>query len=164
MVDLKNVLFFYLGKKKQHAIYNKVKNKGEKRDHWLDHADDTYEPKLIDDIKATLRVLKLFIPLPVFWALYDQQGSRWTLQATRMDGQIGSFLMQPDQMQVVNPLLILAFIPLFEACIYPLFAKIRFIDTPLKKLTVGALLASLAFVVSGIVELELEVMKGAIFS
>lgn len=61
-------------------------------------------------------------------------------------------------MQVVNPLLILLFIPIFEGCIYPLFAKIRLINTPLKKLTVGALLASLAFLVSGIVELELEVI------
>ncbi|XP_014488865.1 PREDICTED: peptide transporter family 1-like isoform X2 [Dinoponera quadriceps] len=139
-----------------HAIYNKVKGKSGKRDHWLDHADDTYDHKLIDDIKVSLQVLKLFIPLPVFWALYDQQGSRWTFQATRMDGQIGSFLMEPDQMQVVNPLLILAFVPLFEICIYPLFAKIHLIDTPLKKLATGTLLASLAFIVTGLVDLRLE--------
>lgn len=106
-----------------------------------------------------MQVLKLFIPLPVFWALYDQQGSRWTLQAARMDGEIGNYLMEPDQLQVINPLLILAFIPLFESCIYPLFAKIHLINTPLKKLTVGALLASVAFVVSGIVELQLEVIQ-----
>ncbi|XP_032688507.1 peptide transporter family 1-like isoform X2 [Odontomachus brunneus] len=139
-----------------HAIYNKIKGKNGKRDHWLDHADDTYDRKLIDDIRVSLQVLKLFIPLPIFWALYDQQGSRWTFQATRMDGQIGSFLLEPDQMQVVNPLLILAFVPLFEVCIYPLFAKIHLIDTPLKKLATGTLLAALAFVVTGIVDLQLE--------
>lgn len=49
-----------------------VKNK-EKREHWLDHADDKYDRGLIEDIKALLRVLVLFIPLPVFWALFDQQ-------------------------------------------------------------------------------------------
>lgn len=31
-----------------------------------------------------------------------------------MNGEIGDFILKPDQMQVVNPLLILAFIPLFE--------------------------------------------------
>ncbi|XP_012222206.1 solute carrier family 15 member 1 isoform X2 [Linepithema humile] len=139
-----------------HAIHNKIRNKGNKRDHWLDHADDTYDNKLIEDTKAALRVLKLFIPLPIFWALYDQQGSQWTFQATRMDGQIGSFVLLPDQLQAVNPLLIVIFIPIFETCIYPFFTRIHMIDTPLKKLVVGGFLASLAFVAAGLVELGLE--------
>jgi len=145
--------------KNQHAIYNKIKSKKGKRDHWLDHADDIYDNKLIEDIKVALRVLKLFIPLPIFWALYDQQGSQWTFQATRMDGQIGGFVLLPDQLQAVNPLLIIIFIPIFETCIYPAFAKIHFIDTPLKKLVAGGLLASVAFVAAGIVEIELEVVS-----
>lgn len=74
-----------------------------------------------------------------------------------MDGQIGSFLIKADQMQVVNPLLILSFIPIFETCLYPLFAKIKIIDTPLKKLTTGGFLAAIAFVASALVELQLEV-------
>lgn len=142
-----------------HALYKKSTQKKERKvdhDHWLDHANDKYDVKLIADIKATLQVLKLFIPLPFFWALYDQQGSRWTFQATRMDGQIGSFLIKADQMQVVNPLLILSFIPIFETCLYPLFAKIKIIDTPLKKLTTGGFLAALAFIASALVELQLE--------
>jgi len=144
--------------KNQHAIYNKIVSKKKRRD-WLDHADDVYDNKLIEDIKVALRVLKLFIPLPIFWALYDQQGSQWTFQATRMDGQIGGFVLLPDQLQAVNPLLIIIFIPIFETCIYPAFAKIHFIDTPLKKLVVGGLLASVAFVAAGIVEIELEVIS-----
>jgi len=28
------------------------------------------------------------------------QGSRWTLQATRMDGELFGYLIKPDQMQV----------------------------------------------------------------
>nr|XP_033330919.1 peptide transporter family 1 isoform X1 [Megalopta genalis]XP_033330925.1 peptide transporter family 1 isoform X2 [Megalopta genalis] len=137
-----------------HAIYNKVTSK-KKRDHWLDYADDQYDKTMISDIRDTLQVLMLFIPIPIFWALFDQQGSRWTLQAARMNGEIGSWLLQPDQMQVINPLLVLAFIPLFEACIYPLMAKIG-IRSPLRKLTIGGLLAALAFVVSAIVEYQLE--------
>ncbi|XP_077280577.1 solute carrier family 15 member 2 isoform X2 [Temnothorax americanus] len=139
-----------------HAIGNKMRKKEGKRDHWLDHADDIYDNKLIEDIKVSLRVLKLFIPLPIFWALYDQQGSQWTFQATRMDGQIGSFMLLPDQLQAVNPLLIIIFIPIFETCIYPVFAKIHIIDTPLKKLVAGGFLASVAFIVAGIVEIQIE--------
>lgn len=42
------------------------------------------------------------------------QGSRWTFQADRMEQDIGSWTLKADQMQVLNPLLILIFIPLFE--------------------------------------------------
>ena len=32
-----------------------------------------YQVKFVDDVKATLRVLFMFLPLPLFWALFDQQ-------------------------------------------------------------------------------------------
>lgn len=83
----------------QTAIKEKTKSKS-KRDHWLDYAIDKHGAKLIEDIKATLKVLVLYIPLPVFWALFDQQGSAWTFQAKRMDGYIGFYTILPDQMQV----------------------------------------------------------------
>lgn len=30
----------------------------------------------------------MFIPTPIFWALSDQQGSRWTLQAEKLNGDM----------------------------------------------------------------------------
>ncbi|XP_077302122.1 peptide transporter family 1 [Arctopsyche grandis] len=140
-----------------HALSRRRKVKKEmKVEHWLDYADDEFDYILINDIKAVLKVLLLFIPLPVFWALFDQQGSRWTFQATRMNGAIGSFILKPDQMQVVNPLLILLFIPLFEVAIYPALRWCRVIRKPLDKMILGGMLAAIAFIISGIVELELE--------
>ena len=50
------------------------------------------QAKLVRDIKYVLRILILYIPLPLFWTLFDQQGSRWTLQAVRMDGYVVSIL------------------------------------------------------------------------
>ena len=87
---------------------------------------------------------------------YLFQGSRWTFQATRMDGELGSWSLKPDQVQVVNPLLILLFIPVFEAVIYPLLAKCN-IKRPLQKLGIGGVLGAVAFVISAIVELQLQV-------
>jgi len=46
---------------------------GVKKAHWLDHASDKYGQRLIEDIKMVLRVLVLYLPLPFFWALFDQQ-------------------------------------------------------------------------------------------
>ncbi|CAG9558248.1 unnamed protein product [Danaus chrysippus] len=137
-----------------HAIVKSCKSK-DKREHWLDRADDKFDTNLIEDIKALLRVLVLFIPLPVFWALFDQQGSRWTFQADRMEQDIGSWTLKADQMQVLNPLLILVFIPLFEVAIYPFLTWCKLIKKPLHKMIWGGILAAFAFVISGIVELQL---------
>lgn len=127
----------------------------EKKDHWLDHAKGKYDSKLIEDTKILLRVLLLYLPLPVFWALFDQQGSRWTFQATRMNGQVGSYIIKPDQMQLVNPAFILILIPMFDQVIYPIFAKINFLVKPLQRITTGGILTAAAFFISGFVELEL---------
>lgn len=72
-----------------------------------------------------------------------------------MDGDIGWFTIKPDQMQVVNPLLILIFIPLYEVAFYPLLNLIG-VRRPLQKLTIGGTLAGVAFVISAIVEMNLE--------
>ncbi|XP_034839700.1 peptide transporter family 1-like isoform X1 [Maniola hyperantus] len=137
-----------------HAIMNSSKSK-QKREHWLDHADDKYDANMIEDIKSLLRVLVLFLPLPVFWALFDQQGSRWTFQADRMEQDIGSWTLKADQMQVINPLLILVFIPLFEVAIYPFMTYCKLIRKPLHKMIWGGILAACAFIISGVVELNL---------
>lgn len=139
-----------------YAIKNKCKSSEKKKSHWLDYADDKYDKKLIADIKILFHVLVLYIPLPLFWALFDQQGSRWTLQATRLDGVVGGFHIKADQMQVLNSFLIIAFIPLFNYVVYPLLDKCRLLRKPLQKMTVGGILAALSFVLAGLIELQLE--------
>ena len=98
----------------------------------------------------------MYIPLPVFWALFDQQGTGWTFQARRMDGDIGFYTILPDQMQVINPLLILIFIPLFQYVIYPALDKINLFKRPLQRLVVGGVLAAISFIVSAIIYIKLE--------
>ena len=61
-----------------------------KGDHWMDVSKEEYGEELVEDVKSLLSVLLLYIPVPVWWALFDQTGSRWTFQATRMDGTIGA--------------------------------------------------------------------------
>ncbi|KAJ3662813.1 hypothetical protein Zmor_007139 [Zophobas morio] len=128
----------------------------EKRDHWMDHAEEKYGRTLVEDIKITLKVLVVFIPLPIFWSLYDQQGSRWTFQATRMDGRLGATTILPDQMQVINPILILLFIPLFTYGVYPFLAKFNFLTTPLRRMVWGGFFAAAAYAVSAGVAAVLE--------
>uniref|UniRef100_A0A672IL36 Solute carrier family 15 member 2 n=1 Tax=Salarias fasciatus TaxID=181472 RepID=A0A672IL36_SALFA len=104
------------------------------RAHWLDWAEDKYPKRLIQEIKMVLRVLILYIPLPMFWALFDQQGSRWTLQSTRMNMALVRLFWL-----MLNPLLILIFVPIFDLVIYPLVGLCRI------KITVGLTCAAVLF-------------------
>eukprot|EP00092_Neocalanus_flemingeri_P014568 GFUD01015717.1.p1 GENE.GFUD01015717.1~~GFUD01015717.1.p1 ORF type:complete len:713 (-),score=202.42 GFUD01015717.1:316-2454(-) len=136
----------------------KKKIDGVPADHWMDLAKDRYEPQLVEDVKCVLRVLVLYLPLPVWWALFDQTGSRWTFQATRMNGVVGDAgTIKPDQMQVINPLLILFLLPLFDKVLYPAFAKFNMLQKPLQRMTAGGILTAASFFISGF--LELEMMK-----
>ncbi|KAF4526610.1 hypothetical protein B566_EDAN006426 [Ephemera danica] len=103
-----------------HGLNKKIKSKGEKKEHWLDFAEEKYGKKLVSDVKSALNVLFLFIPLPLFWTLFDQQA---------------------NQIQAFNPLLVMILIPLFEGGIYPFFAKFNILQKPLHKMTIGGSLA-----------------------
>ncbi|XP_021271961.1 solute carrier family 15 member 1 [Numida meleagris] len=141
------------------AIKNRFRHRSKeypKREHWLDWASEKYDKRLIAQTKMVLKVLFLYIPLPMFWALFDQQGSRWTLQATTMDGDFGALQIQPDQMQTVNPILIVIMVPVVDAVIYPLIQKCKINFTPLRKITVGMFLAGLAFVAAALVQVQID--------
>lgn len=78
-----------------------------------------FQRQFVDDVRSLLRVLVMFLPVPIFWAIYDQQGSLWTIQALEMNCRIwgekdSQYLLLPDQMQTLNAVLILAFIPIFQ--------------------------------------------------
>ncbi|NWR63794.1 S15A1 protein, partial [Bucorvus abyssinicus] len=141
------------------AIKNRFRHRSKefpKREHWLDWASEKYDKRLITQTKMVLKVLFLYIPLPMFWALFDQQGSRWTLQATTMDGNFGSIQIQPDQMQTANAILIIIMVPVVDTVVYPLIKKCKINFTPLRKITVGMFLASLAFVAAALVQVQID--------
>jgi len=53
----------------------RVKNRKAKKAHWLDHAEDEFDVKLIGEIKLVLNIFTMFVTVPIFWALYDQKVS-----------------------------------------------------------------------------------------
>ncbi|XP_078258363.1 solute carrier family 15 member 1-like [Rhinoraja longicauda] len=141
------------------AIRNRFRHRSKqypKRKHFMDWASERYDEHLITQIKMVLKVLFLYIPLPMFWALFDQQGSRWTLQAITMNGNFGGLDIQPDQMQTVNPILILILVPLVDTVVYPLIARCKLNFTPLRRMTVGMFLAAMAFIAAALVQIQID--------
>jgi len=106
----------------------------------------------LSDAAQALHVMPIMGMLPMFWMLYDQQGSVWTLQATRM----ALHGIQPEQMNVINPLLIMAFIPLFERIIYPSLERQGWNISHLRRMGWGMLLAAVSFLVSGFLETVIQ--------
>lgn len=125
------------------------------KDHWLDYAEESYGKRIVTDTKTVMNILKLYLPLPIFWAVYTQQGSRWVFQAKRMDGDIGFYTLKPDQMITFNSILGITMIPICDYILYPLLSMVG-LKTFLQKMTIGGLLACVAFALSAIVEMEIE--------
>ncbi|CAL2041173.1 unnamed protein product [Caenorhabditis brenneri] len=164
-----NIIFKVIG-----TIGSAVRNKlssssSHHRAHWLEYSlkghDCSTSPecrelhgncaqrRYIGDIKQLFRVIVMMIPVPMFWALYDQQGSTWVLQAIGMDANVFGWEILPDQMGVLNAFLILFFIPIFQSVVYPAIEKCGFELTMLRKMATGGVLTALSFFVCGIVQL-----------
>jgi hypothetical protein len=110
----------------------------------------------VDDVKAVMSALVVFVPLPIFWALYEQQGSTWVIQATEMNFEIGNGVyFLPDQMGVLNAVMIMVLIPIFSFGIYPLCAKFVTV-TPLRKMCVGCFLAGVAYLVCMAIQINIK--------
>ena len=64
--------------------------------------------------------------------------------------------LKPTQSLVINSVLILILIPIFELFIYPKLAKCDILVKPLERMSVGMFLAAFSFMISGILDLMLE--------
>lgn len=141
----------------QNGIAGKVKAKFRNttpKEHWLDYAEEKFGSMIVKDTKTVVNILVLFLPLPIYWAVYVQQGSRWVFQATRMNGDIGFYTVKPDQMIIFNSIAGISMIPVCNYILYPLTTKIG-LGSNLHRMTIGGMLAVVAFVMSGFVEIEI---------
>ncbi|MFZ1321044.1 MAG: POT family MFS transporter [Ignavibacteria bacterium] len=105
--------------------------------------------------KAIMNLSIMYIFIAVFWSLFDQTGSSWVLQAEKMDKMVDlgfvKFELLASQIQAINPLLIMIFIPLFTYWLYPAIDKI-FPLTMLRKISIGMFLAVFSFVIIAFAE------------
>jgi POT family proton-dependent oligopeptide transporter len=105
-------------------------------------------------LRALGKLFMIYLFIAMFWALFDQQGSAWVLQAKRMNLD---FIIhwEPSQFQWLNPALVLLFIPLFNRIIYPAFDHF-FPLTPLRKIGMGLFLTVPAFLLPAWLEARLD--------
>lgn len=101
--------------------------------------------------RAILKLCGIFLFVAFFWSLYDQTSSAWVLQAQHMDRNWLGIEWLPSQIQAINPILILLFIPLFVYVIYPLLSRCMEL-TALRKMSIGFFITVAAFMISAYIE------------
>ncbi|MCA9033650.1 MAG: POT family MFS transporter [Planctomycetaceae bacterium] len=97
-----------------------------------------------EGIMAVLKLTIIYAFVAVFWGMFDQTGSSWVLQAENMDRNFLGVEWLESQIQVVNPILVMALIPLFQFVIYPAVDKV-FKLTPIRKISIGLFLTATSF-------------------
>jgi len=97
-----------------------------------------------EGIFALCKLIPLFVFIAAFWSLYDQTGSSWVLQAGQMNLRFLGITWLESQIQAINPVLILIFIPLFTLVIYPWINRV-FPLSPLRKIALGLVLMGASF-------------------
>jgi len=104
-----------------------------------------------EGLKVIAKLAIIYSFVAMFWALFDQCSSAWVLQARKMNLDFLGRTWLPSQIQAVNPLMIMALIPLFGLVVYPRLNKV-FPLTPLRKISIGFFVAVPSFLIPAYVE------------
>ncbi len=108
-----------------------------------------------DGLLALSRLTLVYVFVAMFWALFDQTGSAWVLQAQHMDRTLFGVEVLPAQIQAANPLLVMLLIPLFAYWIYPLINHYWSL-TELRKIGTGLFVTVLAFSIPTWVQMQID--------
>ena len=101
------------------------------------------------------KLASVYAFIAIFWALFEQIGSSWVLQAQKMDRVILGVELLPSQIQAANPLLILLLTPLFTYVIYPYLNRF-FNLTDIRKMALGLFLTVIAFAIASLIQMRLD--------
>ncbi len=101
------------------------------------------------------RILTVFAMIIPFWSLFDQTTSSWILQGRDMVPCriTESFTFGAEEMQSINPLLVMIFVPLLTLLVYPVLGKW---STPLRRMGLGICLAGLSYGAVATIQLKLD--------
>jgi POT family proton-dependent oligopeptide transporter len=109
---------------------------------------------------ALWRILAVFAPVSVFWALFFQYGSTWTFQAEALRREVLGVELAAAQIQTLNAVFILTLIPVFSLWVYPAVER-RVRLTALRKMSAGMFVTVLSFAAAALVEQALLASRAA---
>jgi proton-dependent oligopeptide transporter, POT family len=123
---------------------------------WLDSAKAKFGEARVEAVKAAWAIFAVFSSVVGFWALYDQTGSSWVIQAKQMDLVFLGTRFEASQIHALNPILIMLLIPVFTLGIYPLVENYGIRVTPLRKMGAGMFVTAFSFILVGFIQVLLD--------
>jgi proton-dependent oligopeptide transporter, POT family len=110
----------------------------------------------VEGAKAVWDVSKVFAAVSVFWALFDQHGSSWVIQATKMDLVFMGIPFEASQISAWNPIMVMGLIPVFIYGVYPVLEKWGVTLSPLRRMTIGMFIASISFAMAAMIQVGID--------
>lgn len=115
--------------------------------HWLDRAKGSrntdWNDKFVEDLKRTLNACKVFLFYPFYWALYGNMSDNFINQSINM--RRPSWLDE-SQLNVINSLVLVATIPIFDSFIFPFLRNRGFRLGPITRITTGFIIVIIGFI------------------
>jgi proton-dependent oligopeptide transporter, POT family len=123
---------------------------------FLDGAIKDHSQEQIEAVRAVFDIAKLFAAISVFWALFDQHGSSWVIQAMKMDLNFMGIEFEASQISAWNPIMVMGLIPLFSMGVYPMLDKMGWKTTPIRRMTLGMFVGAVAFAMVAVTQMFLD--------
>jgi len=121
------------------------------------------KPDKADTLKVVRRIVLIFLPIPIFWALFNQVNTTWVFQGTKMASfYLLGYKVDAESMQATGALLVLIWVPILTLGIYPMAERLGFRATPLRRMGIGMFLGAVSFVVCAAVQMKID--RGQVLS
>ncbi|KAI1353629.1 POT family protein [Xylaria sp. FL0043] len=108
----------------------------------------TFDDNWVDEVRRGLKACQVFFLYPIYWLPYNQLNSNLISQsATMVLAGVPN-----DVVTNLDPIALLIFIPICDKIFYPFLRRMGYNFTPIKKITAGFALGTIAMVVGAIIQ------------
>jgi proton-dependent oligopeptide transporter, POT family len=109
--------------------------------------------EVVSDRKTLVRIALVFLPVPMFWALFNQTSSTWVLQGSKMTP---FHMLNGETMQGSGAVLVMIWAPLLTLGLYPMAGRLGWRPTTLRRMTAGMFLGAVSFLISGLMQAQMD--------
>lgn len=122
---------------KQIGFWEAVKpsHLADQRPTWMNFNDEW-----VDEVKRGVEACRVFLWFPIYWLTYNQMNNNLTSQA----GVMSTHGLPNDVLSNLDPLALIILIPICDLFVYPALRKARINFSPIKRMTAGFLVGSIA--------------------
>ncbi|KAB5593908.1 MFS peptide transporter [Ceratobasidium theobromae] len=107
----------------------------------------TWDDEFADEVMRAVKACKVFAYYPLYWIPFDQIANLTSQAATmQLHG------MPNEVVNNLNPFALVIIIPIMERLVYPALRRMKINFTPIKRITFGFFLSSVAMVYTAVIQ------------